>query len=207
MDLAVPAVLSAEAATAVKTALRVLHFVGLVLGLGAATLLDLIMLRFLAAGTVSHDHHRIVAFSAKVVAGGLALLWVSGLGFLAHYALFEPAMLGNDKIWAKAAIVGVLTVNGVFIHNVVLPLVERSVGRGLFDGMSGRRRAVVLASGAVSATSWYVPMLIGNVPQLDFVVPAWLILAAYAALLLFAVAAAVGAARLVLPPAALAGPR
>jgi hypothetical protein len=199
MDLPSLATPSPEFALALKSGLRVTHFLGLVLGLGAATLLDLIILRFLATRRVSAENCDIVEFASKVVTAGLVLLWVSGIGFLLHYALFDPAKIGNQKIWAKIAIVGILTLNGVFIHRAVLPLVRRNVGRGLFEGLSPRQRALLLASGVVSATSWYVPLLLGSIPQLNFVVPAWIILAAYGVLLTLGILLTQGIARIVLP--------
>ena len=202
MDPITLTALSPEIILAIKVGLRVLHFVGLVLGLGAATLLDLIILRFLALRVVSSEHCHIVEFSSKVVTFGLALLWITGLGFLLHYGLFEPAKLGNQKVWAKMAIVAILTLNGVFIHHSVLPLVRRNNGRSLFDGLSGAQRGMLLASGVVSATSWYVPLLLGSIPQLNFVVPAWIILSVYAGLLFAGIALTQGFARVVLPRAA-----
>jgi hypothetical protein len=199
MELATLATLSPDAALALKSGLRVMHFIGLVLGLGAATLLDLIILRFLVTKWVSGENCQIVEFSSRIVTVGLVLLWVSGLGFLLHYGLLEPAKLGNQKIWAKVAVVGILTLNGTFIHRSVLPLVRASIGRGLFEGLSGRQRALLLASGVVSGTSWYVPLLLGSIPQLNFVVPAWVILAAYGAMLLAGIALTQGIARAVLP--------
>jgi hypothetical protein len=199
MDLLSWAILSPEAAMAVKSGLRVLHFLGLVLGLGAATLLDLIFLRFLATRQVSPEHFQIVEFSSKVVSFGLVLLWISGLGFLLHYGAFDPAKLGNEKVWAKMAIVGILTLNGVFIHRAVLPVVHRNIGRSLFDGLGRRQRSLLLVSGVVSGTSWYVPLLLGSIPQLNFVVPAWIILATYGGLLTAGILLTHGVAHIALP--------
>jgi hypothetical protein len=194
--------LSPEACLALKSGLRVVHFLGLVLGLGAATLLDLIILRFLIKQEVSADHCQTVEFSSKVVAVGLALLWVSGFGFLLHYELFDPAKLGNQKVWAKIAIVGILTLNGMFIHRLVLPLIRRNIGRSFFDGLSNVQRSLLLILGVVSGISWYVPMLLGSIPQLNFVVPAWIILSAYGMLLIMGVALIQVIAQFVLPPCA-----
>ncbi len=202
MDLSTLTAASPEVTLALKTGLRVTHFVGLVLGLGAATSLDLIILRFLAKGTVSSDHYHTVEFASKVVSAGLLLLWISGFGFLLHYGLFDPAKLGNQKIWAKMAIVAVLTLNGVFIHRSVLPILRRNIGRNLFDGLTSMQRGLLLASGVVSATSWYVPLLLGSVPQLNFVVPAWIILSVYAALLSVGIGVTQGIAQIVIPPTA-----
>jgi hypothetical protein len=175
--------LSTDPAALSKTGLRLIHFVGLVLGLGAATLLDLIIIRFVLMRQIADEHINVIEFSSKVVAVGLGLLWLSGVGFLVHYGLFDPAKLWNPKVWAKITIVAVLSINGVLVHHFVLPAIRNQVGRGLFDGRSRANRSFLLFSGTVSAISWYVPLLLGAVPQLNFAVPAWVILTGYAVLI------------------------
>lgn len=168
----------------IRTALRVIHFGGLVLGLGAATLLDLIIARFILLRGISSEHVYVVDFSSKVVTIGLGLLWVSGIGFLVHYGFFEPAKLQNPKVWAKIAIVAVLSVNGLLVHYFVLPRIRNQVGKRLLDGLSPSDVSLVLLTGTVSVISWYVPLLLGAVPQLNYVVPAEMILSGYALLLI-----------------------
>jgi hypothetical protein len=182
-------VIFSDPAAWLKTMLRIIHLFGLVLGVGAATLLDLIIARFLIARVISEPHVHVVEFSSKVVTIGLALLWFSGIGFLIHYGLFDPNKLWNPKVWAKISIVAVLSLNGILVHHFVLPVIRGQVGGSLFDGISPRFRSFLLLSGTVSAISWYVPLLLGAIPQLNFIVPAWLILTAY--LLILAAAATV----------------
>ncbi|MEP9376920.1 hypothetical protein ABLE91_09420 [Aquabacter sp. CN5-332] len=198
MDLSVS--ITPDGALAIKTALRVVHFIGLVLGLGAATLLDIIIIRFIVRRRISGDYCDIIDFSSKIVSAGLVFLWISGIGFLLFYGLLEPAKLGNEKVWAKIAIVGVLTLNGLFLHHFVLPLIRQNIGKSLFAGMSRAQARVALASGVVSGTSWYVPLLLGCIPQLNFVVPAWMILSAYAAFLMGGIVLAQGIAHLATAP-------
>lgn len=168
----------------IRTGLRVIHFCGLVLGVGAATLLDLIIARFILMRGISSEHVYVVEFSSKIVAIGLGLLWVSGIGFLVHYGVFEPAKLQNPKIWAKIAIVAVLSVNGLLVHYFVLPRIRSQVGKRLLDGLSPSDGSLVLLTGTVSVISWYVPLLLGAIPQLNYVVPAEMILSGYALLLI-----------------------
>lgn len=47
-----------------RVGLRFVHFCGLVVGLGAATLLDLIIVRFAITRTISEDYVRIIEFSS-----------------------------------------------------------------------------------------------------------------------------------------------
>jgi len=201
MDALIGIMLTKEMEAALMTGFRFIHLLGLVLGVGAATLLDLLIIKLVINRKVTEDQSRIITFYSRIVSFGLILLWLSGLGFLAIYGLCEPAKLGNPKIWAKILIVGVLTLNGVFIHKSILPLVRSRVGKGLFDGVSMTRRSVLLAAGAVSATSWYVPMLLGTASQLNNAIPASMILLAYTAILLIAILAAQGIGHAVLPSA------
>jgi hypothetical protein len=168
--------------------------VGIILGLGAATILDLLIVRFLMAGRVDPVHVAVVKFCSGLVTLGLIILWISGSAYLLHYWAFDPGLIGNPKVWSKIVIVGVLTINGVFIHSRVLPIVAAQQGRSLFEGLATGQKRMLLFFGTVSATSWYVPLLLGAMPQLNFVVPATSILAAYTLLLLFGLTATQGIA-------------
>lgn len=181
--------LSADPVVTAKMGLRFVHFIGLALGLGAATLLDLMLVRFFVRGTISSESWKIVHFFSKIVNVGLLVLWVTGIGFVVHYAFFDPSKLMNEKIWAKLAIVLVLSVNGMFIHAIVLPRIRAQIGNTLLAGMSRFQRSAFLVSGAISATSWYVPVILGAFPQLNFSVPATTILVTYALLLVVAIVA------------------
>lgn len=176
--------LASDPALAIRCGLRFAHFVGLACGLGAATLLDLLLLRFFVREKITSASFEIFHFSTKLVNLGLAILWITGIGFLLHYAVVDPVKLTNEKIWAKLAVVLVLTANGFLIHSVVLPRLRAQIGRRLFDGMRPTVRTAFIISGAISATSWYVPVALGAFPQLNFSVSAPTILSSYALALL-----------------------
>ncbi|UPJ51651.1 hypothetical protein IVB30_10050 [Bradyrhizobium sp. 200] len=145
--------------------------------------MDLIIARFILMRGISYEHVYVVDFSSKIVTIGLGLLWISGIGFLVHYGIFEPAKLQNPKIWAKIAIVAVLSINGLLVHYFVLPRIRNQVGKRLLDGLSPFDCSLVLLAGTVSTISWYVPLILGAIPQLNYVVPAEVILGSYALLL------------------------
>lgn len=172
-----------DPAETARTGLRFLHFIGLAAGLGGATMLDLLLLRFFVTGPVSAERAAVVEFAARVVDAGLKLLWLTGFGFLLLYALSDPLKLQNPKVHAKLMVVLILTLNGFFIHAVILPHLRRQAGRPLFQGMGRMQRALFAASGAVSAVSWYTPVALGVFSQLNFAVPALLILTCYGLLI------------------------
>lgn len=189
-----------------RTLLLCLHGAGLVLGMGAAVFLDAWLLRRLRAGqSLGRGDAEVLRVGSHLVVAGLALLWVSGLGFLAlawtsmGEALPEawrtdPALLGNPKLHAKLAVVVLLSVNGAVLHRHILPHLGTGMGGGPIGGPLGglprRQRALALACGAVSGSGWLYAYLLGMVRELNHVVPAEALLGAYLALLLLALAAA-----------------
>lgn len=168
----------------IMTALRLAHFAGLILGIGAATLLDLIILRFVLTRRIEENSIRIVIFSSTVISVGLIILWLSGLGFLIYYWFYDLAKIDNPKLLAKIIIVCVLSVNSFLVHSLVIPQIKAHVGRHLLDDLSRWRCLLLIFIGTVSAISWYVPLILGVVPQFNKTVPAEVILASYALLVI-----------------------
>jgi hypothetical protein len=171
----------------IKTFLVMAHLFGLTLGLGGATILDIILLRLAVQGTpVQHTHAKIVALISKLVTWALVILWLSGIGFLLQYWQSNPELLGNPKLYAKISIVAILTANGVVLHAHVLPIVYQNVGRPLFDNLRLTTQWLMIACGTLSVISWYTPFFLGVARELNFVVPAWWILTIYAVLIVIA---------------------
>jgi len=167
-----------------RAVVRIFHFIGLSMGLGAATLLDLMIIRFFLGQEMTQQKLEMFAFLADLVNVGLKLLWVTGLGFLVLYWLTDPVKLGNEKVWAKMVIVGILTINGWFIHRIVLPFMHGQIGYTMLGGVPFRKKFVFVTMGMISFVSWYAPIVIANMPQLNFAVPMVQILIAYAAVLI-----------------------
>lgn len=167
-----------------RSIIRVFHFIGLSMGLGAATLLDLMIIRFFLGQEMTQQKFEMFHFLADLVNVGLKLLWVTGLSFLIFYWLTDPVMLGNEKVWAKMVIVGILTINGYFIHRTVIPFMYGQIGNTMLGGVPFRKKFAFVTMGMISFVSWYGPVIIANLPQLNFAVPMVQILAAYGAVLL-----------------------
>ncbi|WP_221033382.1 hypothetical protein [Pseudomonas cichorii] len=151
----------------VLTLLIGLHLLGLCFGLGGATMLDYWILRWMRKGSLPVEIKSTFTFISTVVAIGLGLLWLSGLGFLALYGMESPEKLANPKLWAKVCIVTALTLNGMLIHVFVLPVVLRDMSQPILDGVSRGRIAVFLISGALSAMSWYIAFALGIFRELN----------------------------------------
>ena len=145
------------------------HLVGLVLGLGTAAYLDGGCFLSIARG--SWDGYRsfmngvLFGIATRFVIIGLGLLWITGCGFLLHYSAFDPGKLANPKLYAKLAVVAVLTVNGYALHYLVLKRVAKMGDCGQL--LRSNIGTLCLLSGAVSSASWIGAFLLGALPMLN----------------------------------------
>ena len=153
-----------------RSVLRMLHLLGLCLGLGAAIQLDINVLRWLRNGRVSEGAREMIRSGEQLVALGFALLWASGIALTALAVKADPAFLGNEKLWAKVLIVIALTANAVLLHAKVLPSFTASLARPLNGSWRGRERLVFMFAGAVSASSWGMAFALGVLREWNYVV-------------------------------------
>ncbi len=145
------------------------HLVGIVLGLGTTLYLDGGC--FLSIARNSWDGYRtfmsdpLFEIATKYVMVGLGILWITGCGFLVHYALYDPEKLANPKLYAKLASVSMLTINGYFLHYLVLRRVANM--RSCSQLVRSNIGPLCLFCGAVSSSSWIGAFLLGALPVLN----------------------------------------
>lgn len=135
----------------------ILHSVGFILGIGAATITDIFFFRFLKDNTISQEEKENMDTLSSIVWAALAILVVSGI------ALFLPEsarLLASAKFLLKITILGVLILNGVFLNMFVAPHLRRLSFEGTIPARRFRRLAFSL--GGISITSWYIVFLLGS---------------------------------------------
>ena len=163
-----------------------LHLAGLIMGLGGAILADFTTLTRGVIRPVSAYTVHQVEFLSRIVSIGLTLLWLSGMAIIWLNTNAHPEYITNQKLWAKVAIVAILTVNGFAVHRLVLPHLRNSLGYRLFDDVSTAYIAKMTLVGAFSFVSWTMPFVLAKASNLNYVTPVGTILAAYAGLILVA---------------------
>ena len=151
-----------------KTPILLVHLLGLCLSIGPVLLIDARMVRVLLGGAVKPDDVDLIEVLSPWIRLGLVLLWVSGAGFLLHYAVHTPEALGNPKLHAKLLVVGILTANGVLVERYVFEQLRERIGQSLFVPADMRQHLAVLAIAAVSATGWYTALVLGATRELNF---------------------------------------
>jgi hypothetical protein len=153
--------------------LVILHIVGTALGVGAVTVGDMLFFRALKTKRIDESMVETWKTVSQIVWTGLALLFFSGVFFFVVYRLGMPARLNlafTSKFWIKMIIVGVLSLNGLFMHFNMIPTLERLAREGgklssqLFQKSAGR----FFASGAISFTSWYAALTLGVARSIPF---------------------------------------
>ncbi|MEO7160284.1 MAG: hypothetical protein ABJA84_07470 [Polaromonas sp.] len=126
----------------------------------------------------------------QVVSLGLAALWCSGallvaLGYWqegAHYLL-------NPKLWAKVSVVSLLTLNGIALHRIGFPLLQRAA----LVALPWREQARLGLLGALSGTGWLFAAFLGIARHWNHVLPYPRIMALFAGALLTAALLALSA--------------
>lgn len=95
----------------------------------------------------------------KTVVVALTALWITGLAVVALDASSKGwEYFANPKLQAKILIVVLLTLNGVLLHNLVLPWMQKA---GSLLNMSPGQTTFAVFSGAVSGVSWLYAAMLG----------------------------------------------
>lgn len=138
-----------------KRAFLALHLVGVAVGMGGATITDILFFNFLRDFRISHKEAEVMRILSNAITAALGILYVSGIALF----LSDPsAFMQSSAFLAKACIVVILTVNGMAMHRYIAPhMVQYSF---LHHPPHTRRvmhrmRGVAFAMGAISFVSWY----------------------------------------------------
>ena len=133
------------------------------------------------------DRHEwgILRSVSLVIWGGLIIAVLSGIGFL-----LQMDDISNPKIWAKVTIIGVIFLNGVFLHFKIFPLFRDMLDKKIKNTQFQQNMTSVFTSGAISITSWYIVLIMGAWRGLNNTLSYWQMLFAYCVILMVAIAVA-----------------
>ncbi len=166
------------------------HILSVVIGMGGATVIDLLFFNFLKDFKISKKEAEVIGILSNVIMAATLLLFVTGICI---YASNMPAYSVSAAFFSKTVIVAVLTINGILMHAYVAPsmihisFLKKEFGK---KHVIHRLRAVAFAMGAVSFSSWYFVFFLSMLKRM---LPSWVsyghILGTYVAVLILAVAA------------------
>src|SRR3989344_3423119 len=122
--------------------LVIMHIIGTVLGVGAATFAEIHYTRFNTDDIITDDEKKTLSITYTVMRTRRFLLVMSGFGLLLYMRLTEyTGLLLSQTFWAKMPVVGILVGNALRLQARIMPL---AVGA------------------AVSLTSWYTALVLGS---------------------------------------------
>lgn len=150
----------------------VLHVIGAVLGIGAATIHDLQFFRAIGDKDLGIAFKKSAAFYGKIVQTGLSLLVLSG----AYFMYSKPVLWQSEKMLTKLGLILVLIINGFVINFILHPKFAKLTGedwankseklkqiahkRSIFDAISISAWYTILILGAAGRQSWQAEEII-----------------------------------------------
>lgn len=142
----------------IDLAVRLFHFLGAVVAVGAVLSTDLINSYYFLHPSKFEYELKVEKLLSLMIWVGLFVLSVTGtLMFLAN-----PAFVQGQMFQLKMLAVAVLFLNGVFLNNWVEPRFERISGSEARELENERRFELVAGiSALVSVTAWTTALLIG----------------------------------------------
>ncbi|AOE86465.1 hypothetical protein [Pseudomonas sp. TCU-HL1] len=144
----------------VRLAVVYAHLIACCVAVGLVLTSDLAMARQLLRGDDSaHCRPSHLESLQRTISLALLMLWVTG----AVIILLDMSVKGwtyllNPKLQAKVLIVALLTLNGMLLHQAVLPALARA---GSLLGLPPAMRSLALFAGTVSAVSWFYAAMLG----------------------------------------------
>ena len=154
----------------VSLLLTLFHIIGVAIGVGGATVSDVLFFRSLADRKISKDELNLLHTLGLMLWVGLFILVASGLGFLGlQYANTGAVHYLNDTWFqAKMTIIAVLSTNAVVMHWYIFPFMKSHIGKTLDYATMRPKIALFATTGVVSITSWYTALVLGVTRGLDF---------------------------------------
>jgi len=137
-----------------------IHLIACCVAIGLVLTSDIAMVRQLFADEPSgRAHMRHMEELQTTVVWALTALWISGLAVVALDASSKGwQYFANPKLQAKILIVVLLTFNGVVLHHLVLPWLQKA---GSLLKLPAGRRTFTIFAGAVSGVSWLYAAMLG----------------------------------------------
>lgn len=135
------------------------HVVGFILGVGGATISDILFIKFLKDFKISIFEDKVLKIMSQIVWVGLFLIVISGVGL---YLPQAEVLLQTPKFLVKMLIVFVIIINGALLNLIISPrLIKISFGQCLDINHTHRLRKVAFMLGAISFSSWYSALILG----------------------------------------------
>lgn len=143
------------------------HLIGFALGLGGATVSDIMFFKALRGRTILVEHFNFLNTLSKIIWAGLILLIASGaiMFALIYSEQGSLPLLASPRWQAKLILVGVVFINGLAFKYKIFPYLKSLIGSKLELQNIGSRITALTISGTISILSWYSILIISLLPR------------------------------------------
>lgn len=151
-----------------KLLITILHLLGVVIGFGAAIAADFLFFRFVSNFKLSNHEIYVMGLLSKLVWIGLSLILLSGLGL---FLSAPDVYVNSSKFLLKMLVVGVITINGGFLHFYIKPRLKSINWKSSGVGFERRVRKLAFAAGGISFSSWMLALVLGTLASIPLSFP------------------------------------
>lgn len=138
----------------------VVHVIGVVLGVGAATINDVLFMRAIGSPEEGEAYRRYNGTLSLVAWAGVLLLIASAI----YFWIQIPGIHDSEKILTKIGLTALLVVNAGAMMSLLRPYVMRMKPADWSDAAKlGWVKSVGVPFGVISAVSWYAALILGAV--------------------------------------------
>lgn len=143
-----------------KHPILIIHLLGFALGVGGATITDILFFRFLKDFKITISEDKILKIMSQAIWFGLFLAIISGIGL---YLPNMEALNVSSKFLVKVIAVLIITMNGALLNLFISPKLVSIVFKGKSSSATLHRlRKIAFASGGISFVSWYTAFILGT---------------------------------------------
>jgi hypothetical protein len=149
----------------IREVFGVIHLIGFALGLGGASISDVMFFRAIGDKKVSAEELGTLRVLSRVIWVGITLLILSGVGFLTVMYLDNNGsipILSSPKFQMKLTLVAIVVANGFVFLKVVFDKI-RQIGIAPF--VNNSTIWLLAVTGTVSFVSWYGILAMVSLPR------------------------------------------
>lgn len=144
-----------------------IHLVGFALGVGGATVSDILFFQALRAKLISQERFSSLQTISKIVWTGLSILIASGalLFWLIYNEMHALPLIHSPRWQAKLTLVAIVFLNGLFFKFAIIPSLKALVGQTLSLANVGPSIWKLCVAGTLSIVSWYSILILSLLPR------------------------------------------
>lgn len=143
------------------------HLIGFALGLGGATLSDILFFKMLKNGKLDSAQLDVLRTLSKIIWVGLWILILSGLSIFALIYAEQGAlpMLASPRWQAKLTLVAIVLINGFAFKKYIFPFLGKNAGQLVTSQLFNPYMWKLAVIGSISIVSWYSILIISTLPR------------------------------------------